>query len=242
MKLNAIYTTFNGEVNSHGIGSICIFVRLQGCHLRCYKTTKGTLCDTPEGLELPKTKEPHTEITRALLEMVEKTGIKLVTLTGGDPLLNSREELYEMIQDWWVLAGITVNIETSGTLDWRFLQTLPNVHIVADYKTSSTGETKKNLLTKEKYLNSLTEKDFIKFVIDKEEEISELEQFLDFYGGSESKAKIAVGCYWGGDYNPITLLRELTKRGLTGKIDFINMQTHKMAVSSNYNTEIPKKI
>ena len=37
MKLNNIYTTFQGEVNAFGIGMPVIFIRLQGCHLRCYK-------------------------------------------------------------------------------------------------------------------------------------------------------------------------------------------------------------
>ena len=241
MKLNAIYTTFNGEVNSHGIGSVCIFVRLQGCHLRCYKRTKDTLCDTPEGLALPKEKQPHTIITEQLFEMAERTGIKLVTLTGGDPLWNRRSDLTLMLREW-SKAGFTVNIETSGTLDWGFLADIPNIHIIADYKTTSTGEENKNLLLQDRYLKKLTEKDFIKFVIDKEFELLELGDFLEQYDATECKAKIAVGCYWGGDFNPVTLLGAITKRGWAGRIHFINMQTHKMAVSSKYDVKIPKEI
>ena len=57
IKVNTIYPAFAGEVNAHGIGVPCVFVRLAGCNLRCYFKTKGILCDTPEALEMKNGKD-----------------------------------------------------------------------------------------------------------------------------------------------------------------------------------------
>jgi organic radical activating enzyme len=64
LRLNTIYITYQGEVNHFGIGTH-VFLRLQGCPIRCYKDTMGVLCDTPEALEKNNSLEV-TEIVNRL--------------------------------------------------------------------------------------------------------------------------------------------------------------------------------
>src|SRR5687768_7019810 len=99
-NINTIYPSFMGECNFRGIGAPVIFVRFQGCHLRCYKDTLGTLCDTPEALE---GKSGGKLLT--LEEVVEKItyvselmgGVRYLCFTGGDPLFQKPEPLIELI-------------------------------------------------------------------------------------------------------------------------------------------------
>lgn len=241
MKLNSIYTTFNGEVNPQGIGSPCIFVRLQGCHLRCYLKTMGILCDTPEGLERSKERDNPSYIFSEIEKVAEKSGLKLITLTGGDPLWNKKGDLILLLS---LLSenGYTVNVETSGTISWLPYQHLKNINWILDYKCSSTGVDKKlNLLDYPEHLSSLVETDYIKFVVKDQQDYSEFLQFLPLYDLQNCKAKIAVGPFWGGELNPIEIFKMLERDGLLAKT-IINMQTHKMAVSSDYSKTIPTDI
>lgn len=241
MKLNNIYTTFNGEVNPQGIGSLCIFVRLQGCHLRCYKKTLGILCDTPEGLKKPADRDKISYIFAQIEQVSKDTGLKLITLTGGDPLWNKEEELIELLT---LLSdsGYTVNVETSGTISWMPYRHIKNVNWILDYKCKSAGvHQKTNLLHYTKLLESLTDQDFIKFVIYDEMDYEEFKGFATVHYLTVCQARLAVGAYWGGKLDTFELFEKLKADKLLGKV-CMNMQTHKMAVSSDYNIKIPTDI
>ncbi len=76
MKVCEIFSSIQGESSFAGIP--CTFIRLTGCNLRC------SYCDTSyayyEGQELTA-----DEIIRE----VQRTGINLVEITGGEPLLQN---------------------------------------------------------------------------------------------------------------------------------------------------------
>ena len=84
LMVNTIYPAFMGEVNLLGIGAPCTFVRLSGCNLRCYKNTMGTLCDTPEALEL-KCGNPMS-VDEVIMQLDRYAERPIVCLTGGEPL------------------------------------------------------------------------------------------------------------------------------------------------------------
>ena len=134
--INCVYPAFQGEVNSDGIGAPVIFVRFQGCHLRCYAKTLGTLCDTPEGLEGKSgginysLNDLYTIINTQSIMM---GGVKLLCITGGDPLWRKKEPMIELFL-WLSKKGFTMSIETSGTLSIEPYRYIPNVHFVLDYK------------------------------------------------------------------------------------------------------------
>lgn len=241
MKLNTVYTTFNGEVNSQGIGSMCIFLRLQGCHLRCYLKTLGVLCDTPEGLKKPTERDDIFSIFAEVEKVSRTTGLKLVTLTGGDPLWNKGEDVRALL-NLLVNNGYIVNVETSGTLSWLPYRDIKNVHWVVDFKGKSTGvKIKKNLLLDVNHVKSLDENDYIKFVIYDLEDFDDFLVVMEEYSKIDLRCNIAVGAYWGGKIEPLKLFDMLKAHELLSKVT-MNFQVHKMAVSSRYDIKIPEEI
>tara|TARA_Y100000034_G_scaffold29728_1_gene36131 strand:+ start:11767 stop:12492 length:726 start_codon:yes stop_codon:yes gene_type:complete len=239
MKLNNIYTTFQGEVNAFGIGMPVIFIRLQGCHLRCYKRTLGSLCDTPEALSKPLTKTKINDIFVEVERVRAETGIQYITLTGGDPLWNNKTELIELFHGL-TQRNFAVSVETSGTISWLPYNNIhPDIYWVLDYKLKSSGvKNADKLFLDKKHLDSLGRDDIIKFVVYDDSDFNEFLQVVDDLMTS-TDAKISVGAYWGGKLSTFELFNKLKENSLLGCVT-INMQTHKMAVSSNYNTKIPK--
>lgn len=75
--------------------------------LHCYNAWKNE-AQYPEARELPT-----GETLRLLGKMIDQTGARLVTLTGGEPML--RADLGEIV-DYLVLRGRTINLISNGTL------------------------------------------------------------------------------------------------------------------------------
>ena len=101
MRVNETFVSVQGEGRQVGLPTV--FVRTQGCNLRC------VWCDTThsfyEGRETP---------LDDVLRVIAGYGVKRVCLTGGEPLL--QKELPELARR--LLAdGYEVVLETSGSLD-----------------------------------------------------------------------------------------------------------------------------
>lgn len=235
MEINTIYTAVQGEVNVNGIGSPVIFVRTSFCHLRCFVKTIGVLCDTPEALERGSGKEMSTaEIIDKVNEISLNTGgIKLVCLSGGDPLAQNTEELLELFEALGK-HDYTVSVETSGTLSIADYREFSHVHWVIDYKTKSAGLKAKFF---DRDLPILTENDFIKFVIYDEEDYQQFFVLFEVIRNL-SDATIAVGCYWNGLINNAQLFEKLVTDQLLGKV-VMNVQLHKLTtLYDNLDKEI----
>lgn len=245
-KIAEVYPAFQGEVNIKGMGAPVIFLRLSGCHIRCYKKSLGTLCDTPAFLDGKKGTVMTLAETLDTVEVVRKaTGISLVCLSGGDPLFHKNVGF--LIQAL-LNSGYTVSVETSGidymniNLEGLVTPNSPNLSWVFDYKTKSAGIPKcseRNVLLKEEQLPKLTERDFIKFVIYDAEDFQE---FLDIHTFLyyNSKAVIAVGVYWGGKFTLYDLFKALCESGSIGKVT-LNAQLHKLAYAPNYGLNLDDK-
>jgi organic radical activating enzyme len=252
MRVSAIYPTYQGETNLHGIGAPVIFLRLQGCHLRCYKKTMGVLCDTPEALsredvsdEIAKDLSAE-EIVQALVFLRDKTGINLICLSGGDPLWQNKKDLHNLLS-LIVKHEFLVSIETSGTISIAPYSDIPNLYWVLDYKTKSAGIEVPFIW---KDLSLLTTKDWVKFIVydhkDLEEALITIRALLD-----NSYAKISIGPYWGGAMTVQELYIELLASKLFegGRVQ-LNVQLHKLntlydsLLQANMIGEvvIPKKI
>ena len=232
MQVNTIYPAFNGEMSVHGIGSLTVFLRLQGCHLRCYATTFGHLCDTPEGLSAEGGKTMTvSEIMDELLKLRVLTGIRRVCLTGGDPLWRKPAELHELFGAL-ESAGYSVTVETSGTLDWRQYNGYNNVAWVLDYKLRSAG-VKGNLVLV--HAGSLRKRDYVKFVVYGEEDYAQMKEVLfDLWRITE--AKITVGPMWEGQMNAFVLFDRLKKDGMLALVTGgINFQAHKLVEHAAFN-------
>ncbi len=146
MHIIEIYKSVQGESTFAGLP--CIFVRLAGCNLRC------TWCDS-EYTFSGGTKMSQEQV---LAEVAKLTPVKLVEVTGGEPMLQEREVVPLMEQ--LLAGGYTVLLETSGE---RPLANVPGaVHKIVDVKCPGSGE---GGTFAPKNLEHLSRSDEIKFVI-----------------------------------------------------------------------------
>ena len=214
-NVNTIYPAFMGEVNTYGIGCPCTFVRLSGCNLRCYKATKGFLCDTPEALDCKSGTRMSTD---EIINRLTHIGNKVICLTGGEPLLQDITELLTELS----YHGFKVVIETNGSVRIDKYRHIRNVSFVVDCKGPSSGEMEKML---ESNYSLLDKDDYVKFVVDNEEDYAHFAQWI-FTHGTYVKCCVAVGTFWGSEIDYQELLKKLQNDGINV---YLNMQTHKMA-------------
>lgn len=143
-RLIEVYTSVQGE--STWVGLPCVFVRFAGCNLRC------TWCDSV----FTFTGGTRRPIDDVVAEVVA-TGIPLVEITGGEPLVH--KAAVPMMQAL-VDRGLTVLLETSGSRD---IAAVPDaVRIILDLKPPDSGEVGANLWSN---IPLLRQKDEVKFVI-----------------------------------------------------------------------------
>lgn len=144
VRLIEVYTSVQGE--STWVGLPCVFVRFAGCNLRC------TWCDSVFTFT-GGTREPID----AVVDKVLATGIPLVEVTGGEPLVHrSAAPLMQALLD----RGLTVLLETSGSRDISVVPAA--VHVILDLKPPDSGEERANLWSN---VPLLLKKDEVKFVI-----------------------------------------------------------------------------
>lgn len=145
LKINEIYLSLQGESTYAGLP--CVFVRLTGCSLRC------SWCDTAYAFY-----EGQDQGLEAILEKVDSFGVKLVEITGGEPL--EQEGVYPLMESL-LNKGYKVLLETSGAVD---LGRVPKAVVkIMDIKCPGSGEEKRNLFENLKKL--VAGQDEIKFVI-----------------------------------------------------------------------------
>jgi 7-carboxy-7-deazaguanine synthase len=156
MFITEIFKSIQGEGTRAGLP--CIFVRLTGCNLRC------TWCDTAYAFH-GGTKMSVEEVISRVDELASRTsggtgaqtGVSLVELTGGEPLL--QEEIYPLAEKL-LAAGYSVMIETSGE---RFIGRLPREVIkIVDVKCPDSGEADTFNMAN---LDALSAEDEVKFVL-----------------------------------------------------------------------------
>lgn len=149
MKLYEIYTSIQGETQYAGLP--CTLVRFAMCDLRC------RYCDTEYAFTGGQEVDRKTIVTD-----VEARGVRLVLLTGGEPLLQA--ELPVLAGDL-LERGFEVMIETGGHRD---VSVLPSgVVLILDVKTPGSGEAERNHWPN---LERLTGRDAVKFVVCSEED------------------------------------------------------------------------
>jgi 7-carboxy-7-deazaguanine synthase len=166
-KLNiySIFPSVEGEVSLYGQGRLTTFIRFAECNL----TPPCKYCDTTYALK----KSSGTEMTvQQVFDKVKEIGIPKVTITGGEPLLQS-EGFYELTKKlYW--ENYRVSVETNGTLpcvgygvgSW-----------IVDYKLPSSGcMDKMNLAAFE----NLRGTDYVKFVIEDETDFLEALNFKEW--------------------------------------------------------------
>jgi len=147
LNISEIFYSIQGEGTRAGLP--CVFVRLQGCNLRC------VWCDTPYALEIKQIEQIMT--FQEILERINSFNCNFIEFTGGEPLVQSNSI---DLMNYLIENGYTVAIETSGS---KLIDKLhPEIIKILDIKCPASNMSKFNKIENLKYLNK---KDEIKFVI-----------------------------------------------------------------------------
>lgn len=166
LKVAETFISINGEGTR--AGELAFFVRFKGCNLSC------SYCDT-KWANLPNascTDMSPEEICRMILG----SGIKNVTLTGGEPLLQSDiSGLIEILTE----NGLSVEIETNGSiLLLPFTKLCQRPIFTMDYKLPSSGMEDKMCLQN---FELLDKNDTVKFVSGSKEDLETAYEIIDRY-------------------------------------------------------------
>ncbi|MHB1546378.1 MAG: 7-carboxy-7-deazaguanine synthase QueE [bacterium] len=163
LYVNDIFYSIQGE--SSFIGYPCKFVRLAGCNLKC------SYCDTKEALDIKNSSTLSiAEIIAALYSIGGSNNIKLIEITGGEPLL--QEETLELF-DELIKLNYLVLLETNGTINLKKVQ--KEIIKIIDVKCPSSGFSKEFNYENLKYISIYDE---IKFVIGTDEDYEFAKDFL----------------------------------------------------------------
>lgn len=159
------------SINGEGMkaGQLAVFIRLTRCNLKC------SYCDTSwaNDSSAPCTVMDENEIC----EYIRSTGVRNVTLTGGEPLI--QEDIRTLLLKLSEEKDISVEIETNGSQDISVFFDIPDrPSFTVDYKLPGSG------MEKEMYLlnfSRVTMADTVKFVVsdrkDLEKALSVIKRF-----------------------------------------------------------------
>ena len=107
---------------------------------------------------------------------MKSTGVKNVTLTGGEPLLQA--DIAHLIESLGA-SGAEVEIETNGSVPLKNIVSLsPRPAVTADYKLPSSGM-EKYMLTEN--FSCLTLRDAVKFVVGDKRDLLRAEEIISGY-------------------------------------------------------------
>lgn len=146
-NVSEIFHSIQGEGSRAGMP--CVFVRLQGCGLRC------SWCDTPYGLKLNKVETILSG--QEIIDKVLSYDCDFVEFTGGEPL--EQPDVIELMK-YFVSKGLIVAVETAGYLTTKDIP--KEVIKIIDFKAPGSKMSNKNNYENFNYLNP---DDELKFVI-----------------------------------------------------------------------------
>lgn len=161
------FVSINGE--GQHTGELAVFIRLRGCNLKC------SYCDTRWACTEDAKADEMTEAE--IVSYVISTGVKRVTLTGGEPLL--ADNAIDLLEAFAAHKDIFVEIETNGSVDIHPFAEIDNPPaFTLDYKLEGSGMEDRMLTDNFKYLKS---KDTVKFVCSDVSELDRVCEIVDKY-------------------------------------------------------------
>lgn len=126
-----------------------------------------------------------------VLDQISQTNPPYICITGGEPLLQADE--LERLLATLNTRGITVDIETNGTVDFTRFQ--PYASICMDVKCPSSGEVSDLFL-----LAKVRPVDSVKFVVKDETDCRYVQEILM---GHRIAGETFISPVFGVDYQPI---------------------------------------
>lgn len=159
------------SVNGEGTlcGQLAIFIRFAGCNLEC------SYCDT----KWANNRDVKYDLmsSNQIYDYIKATGIRNVTLTGGEPLM--QQNILELLELLSKDEELHIEIETNGSIPLnKYSKILNPPSFTMDYKLPSSNM--------EKYMNLdnfelLTDKDTVKFVSGTVQDLEKAKYIIDTY-------------------------------------------------------------
>lgn len=152
-------------------GELAYFVRFEQCNLRC------SWCDTVYSWDGSAAVQHKT--ARQIYHEIKASGVRNVTLTGGEPLI--QKEILSLLMLLAKDEDLLVHIETNGAVDiapFRNACPAKNILYILDYKLpTSNMESKMNMAN----LQQVTSSDVYKFVIASQEDLHRAVEIVKQY-------------------------------------------------------------
>ncbi len=209
------FVSINGE--SRRAGELAVFIRFTGCNLNC------NYCDT--AWAIPK-ESPHEELTKEeIIEYIKSTGVDNITLTGGEPMLQS--EINDLIVDC-ISLNKRVEIETNGAVslgslydEIQKLSLRDEVSVTLDYKCPGSGM--EEFMVMENY-DLLREYDTVKFVVSDVADLDRAREIIESQKLVERKVSVYLSPVF-GRIEPKTIVEYMIKHKMNGVTN--QLQQHK---------------
>ena len=202
------FVSINGE--GPRTGELAFFVRFKGCNLNC------TYCDTAWA---NRPDAPSQQLSAdAITKMVKSSGVKNVTLTGGEPML---QKDLRLLTDSLILAGYRVEIETNGSVSIEKLsERSRRPSFTMDYKLPGSGMEDK--MCTENF-SLLQKDDTVKFVVSSVGDINKARDMIEKYGLLENCHVYLSPAF--GKIEPAVIVEEMKRHGMNGVR--LQLQMHK---------------
>ncbi|MCD8089772.1 MAG: putative 7-carboxy-7-deazaguanine synthase QueE [Clostridiales bacterium] len=161
------FTSINGE--GRLAGRPAVFIRFKGCNLSC------SYCDTKWANDSSLVCEKMTE--EEIYSYIKSTGIRAVTLTGGEPLL--QKDIYTLLKLLCSDDFLRVEIETNGSVSIKPFRDFKNrPSFTLDYKCPSSSM--ERYMLEENY-SLIDESDTIKFVCGSRKDLERAKAVIEKY-------------------------------------------------------------
>ena len=170
-KIAETFSSINGEGTK--AGQLAFFIRFTGCNLNC------SYCDT-QWANVPNA--PFVKMTDSeIIAEVRKSGIKNVTVTGGEPLI--QQDIIPLLERLCE-NGNSVETETNGAADISDVVKMGENRpiLTMDYKLPSSGM--EGFMRKENF-SLLDERDTVKFVSGSREDLERAAEIISEYDLTE---------------------------------------------------------
>ncbi len=210
MKVVEKFVSINGEGSK--AGQLAVFIRFAGCNLDCvYCDTKWANEKDVSYLEMSK---------EEIYEYIKNTGIKNITVTGGEPLL--QDGIYEFLEYLSLDKELYVEIETNGSVDISLFKKIDNTpSFTMDYKLDYSKMENKMFLDN---LKKLDKRDVIKFVSGSQKDLEILKNIVEKYNLIE-RTKVYVSPVFGA-IEPSVIVDWMIENNLNGMN--LQIQMHKI--------------
>lgn len=170
-NVTEIFKSINGEARR--AGETAVFVRFAGCNLLC------NYCDTLWALakDVPFTSMSEEDI----YGFIRESGIRNVTLTGGEPLI--QPDIEKLIDRLLSDESLRIEIETNGAVDIRpFMRDEERLSFTVDYKCPGSGMESGMVMSN---FETVGKHDTVKFVVSDETDLDKMKEVVRDYDLTE---------------------------------------------------------